>query len=43
MPRLEAGDTLPTITGKLPDGSPFSIPDDLESLPTVILFFRGTW
>ena len=43
MPRLEQGDSLPTIAGKLPDGSTFTIPDDLDRGPTVLLFFRGTW
>lgn len=43
MTRLEQGDTLPTITGKMSDGSTFTIPDDLEATTTVLLFFRGTW
>lgn len=43
MHRLEQGDGLPTIVGKLPDGSTFTIPDDLDAAPTVLLFFRGTW
>ena len=43
MLRLDTGDTLPTITGKLADGSTFTIPDDLKARPTVLLFFRGTW
>jgi peroxiredoxin len=43
MLQLDKGDTLPTITGKLADGSTFTIPDDLAARPTVLLFFRGRW
>jgi len=43
MLRLDKGDTLPTITRKLADGSTFTIPDDLAARPTMLLFFHGTW
>lgn len=41
--RLENGDRFPSITAPVADGDELTIPDDLEGLWSVLIFYRGHW
>ena len=41
--KLNAGDTFPRMTIQLLGGNALTIPDDLESKYTLVLFYRGHW
>ena len=43
MQKLEPGDSFPTIEADAVDGSRFTIPDELEGVRAVLLFYRGHW
>lgn len=43
MQTLEPGDRFPTLTADAVDGSHFTLPDDLEDVYAVIVFYRGHW
>jgi peroxiredoxin len=43
MNKLNPGDLFPNITLKLVGGKTLSLPGDLESPMTVVLFYRGHW
>lgn len=43
MQTLELGDRFPTIEADAVDGSRFTIPDELEGVRAVLLFYRGHW
>ncbi len=41
--KLNPGETFPQLTLNLPAGGALSLPDDLDSPLTVVLFYRGHW
>ncbi|MEM7542530.1 MAG: hypothetical protein AAF384_13245 [Pseudomonadota bacterium] len=41
--KLRSGETLPSFTLNLTDGSSVTLPDDLPSEFGVVLFYRGHW
>ena len=41
--KLDMGDKFPNLTLNLVGGGTLSVPDDLGSDYTVILFYRGHW
>ena len=41
--RLRAGDKFPPLTVKLASGQTITIPDELNSRYTAVLFYRGHW
>jgi len=43
MQTLEIGDRFPSMTADAVDGSHFTLPDDLEGVIAVLLFYRGHW
>lgn len=43
MEPLEIGQTFPALAADAVDGSHFSLPDDLEDVRAVIVFYRGHW
>jgi len=43
MPRLENGQRLPAITASVLDGDPMTLPDEVEGVWSVLLFYRGHW
>jgi hypothetical protein len=43
MNTLNPDDLFPSMQLQLVGGGSLSLPDDLESLMTVVLFFRGHW
>lgn len=43
MTRLENGQRLPEITAPVLDGSPMTLPEEIEDVWTVLLFYRGHW
>ena len=40
---LSPGDTFPPISLKIAGGGSFSLPDDLKTPMTIVLFYRGHW
>jgi peroxiredoxin len=40
---LENGDGFPTITAPAVEGDPLTLPDDLDDLWSVLIFYRGHW
>jgi peroxiredoxin len=40
---LENGDDFPTITAPAVEGEPLTLPDDLDDLWSVLIFYRGHW
>ena len=43
MDKLTPGDRFPEIAADAVDGSTFRIPDDLNGVVSVLLFYRGHW
>ena len=41
--KLNPGDVFPQLTLNLTGGAAMSLPDDLNSPLTVVLFYRGYW
>ena len=41
--KLKTGDVFPSLSLKIAGGEEFSIPGDLESSITIVLFYRGHW
>ncbi|MEL0105701.1 MAG: hypothetical protein ACO3MW_06675 [Rhodospirillales bacterium] len=41
--KLDAGDMFPNMTLNLLDGGSITVPDNLNSKYTVLLFYRGHW
>ncbi len=41
--KLDAGDTLPSLTLKLVGGGTLALPDELPTEYGVLLFYRGHW
>ena len=41
--KLEGGDAFPALSLKISGGGDISLPDDLESPMTIVLFYRGHW
>ena len=41
--KLDAGDSFPAMTLALTGGGTISLPDDLASDYSVVLFYRGHW
>ena len=41
--KLDAGVTFPTMTLNLSAGGSLTLPDDLDSNYTILLFYRGHW
>jgi len=43
MKTLDVGDRFPSMSATAVDGSHFSIPDEIEGLRAVLVFYRGHW
>ncbi len=43
MDKLNPGERFPHLTADAVDGSQFTVPDDLEGIRAVLLFYRGHW
>ncbi len=43
MKTLDTGDRFPTLTADAVDGSHFTLPDDLDGIRAVVVFYRGHW
>lgn len=43
MARLENGDRFPTLTASTVDGDETTLPDELEGVWSVLVFYRGDW
>ncbi|HKK94008.1 MAG TPA: hypothetical protein VJ925_11265 [Longimicrobiales bacterium] len=43
MDTLNTGDRFPTMSADAVDGSHFTLPDDVEDIYSVIIFYRGHW
>ncbi|HSM35090.1 MAG TPA: hypothetical protein VK837_01725 [Longimicrobiales bacterium] len=43
MTKLATGDRFPHVDAQAVDGSHFAIPDDLDGLRAVLVFYRGHW
>jgi peroxiredoxin len=43
MKKLNPGDRFPKMSADAVDGSRFVIPDELEGVRAVLLFYRGHW
>lgn len=43
MDKLTPGDRFPTLSAAAVDGSRFTIPEELEGVRAVLLFYRGHW
>ena len=41
--KLQGGDAFPSLSLKIVGGGQVSLPDDLESPMTIVLFYRGHW
>jgi len=41
--RLDEGQTLPSFTASVVDGDDLDLPDDLEGVWSILLFYRGRW
>jgi len=41
--KLNSGDSFPTLTLDLVDGTKLTLPDDVDARYKVILFYRGHW
>ena len=41
--KLEAGNTLPSVTLNLVGGGALTLPDDVDTPYAVLLFYRGHW
>ena len=41
--KLATGATFPELTLKIPGGDTISLPGDLKTPLTVVLFYRGHW
>lgn len=41
--KLTSGDTFPELTLKIAGGDTLSLPGDLETPLTIVLFYRGHW
>ena len=41
--KLNTGDAFPKLELRLPDGKTLTVPDDLDSKYTALLFYRGHW
>ena len=41
--KLNTGDTFPSLTLDLVDGTPLKVPEDLDARYKVVLFYRGHW
>ena len=41
--KLNSGDSFPTLTIDLVDGTKLTLPDDVDARYKVILFYRGHW
>ena len=41
--KLNSGDSFPTLTLDLVDGTRLTLPDDVDARYKVILFYRGHW
>ena len=41
--KLTSGDTFPSIALKIAGGGERRLPDDLDTLYTIVLFYRGHW
>lgn len=43
MDKLNPGDRFPSLTAAAVDGRRLTIPDELEGIRSVLLFYRGHW
>lgn len=43
MPRLENGQRFPEITASVVDGSPMTLPEEIEGVWALLIFYRGHW
>jgi peroxiredoxin len=43
METLRVGERFPELQARAVDGSTLRIPDELEGVPAVLLFYRGHW
>lgn len=43
METLKPGDRFPSLSARAVDGSHFDLPDDVEGIRAVIVFYRGHW
>ncbi len=41
--KLHGGDVFPSLSLKIAGGDTISVPEDLESPLTIVLFYRGHW
>jgi len=41
--KLQGGDPFPSLSLNVAGGGTVSLPDDLESPLTIVLFYRGHW
>jgi peroxiredoxin len=41
--QLTGGDTFPSLTLNIADGSTVNLPGDIETPLAVVLFYRGHW
>ena len=41
--KLENGQTFPTLRAQAVDGDPMTLPDDLQGVWSVLVFYRGHW
>ncbi len=43
MPMLDRGDEFPTVRAAAVGGKPMTLPDDVEGVWAVLIFYRGHW
>jgi peroxiredoxin len=43
METLRVGERFPELQGRAVDGSTLRIPDDLQGIIAVLIFYRGHW